>query len=58
MINAVRSLALGDVPPPVRQQLFAGQSTASLVVQSMVWTAALALVFGYLAVRRYNSASS
>lgn len=41
-----------------RHQLFAGQSTTSLDVQSLVWAAAIGLVFGYLAVRRYNSTAS
>lgn len=58
VINAVRSLTLGDVSTPVRRQLFAGQSTTSLIVQSLIWTAAIALGFGYLAVRRYNSTAS
>jgi len=58
VINAVRSLTLGDVPAPVRQQMFAGQSTTSLIVQSLIWTAAIASVFGFLAVRRYNSSST
>ena len=58
VINAVRSLTLGDLPTPVRQQLFAGQSTTSLIVQSLIWTAAIASVFGFLAVRRYNSSST
>jgi ABC transporter DrrB family efflux protein len=58
VINAVRSLTLGDLPTPIRQQLFAGQSTTSLIVQSLIWTAAIASVFGFLAVRRYNSSST
>jgi ABC-2 type transport system permease protein/oleandomycin transport system permease protein len=58
VINAVRDLTLGNVGPAQRHQLFAGQSTTSLVVQSLIWTAAIAVVFGYLAVRRYNSTSS
>ncbi len=58
VINSVRSLTLGDIPAPVRQQLFAGQSTTSLIVQSLIWTVAIASVFGFLAVRRYNSSST
>jgi ABC transporter DrrB family efflux protein len=58
VINTVRDLTLGTVGPAQRQQLFAGQSTTSLVVQSLVWTAAIGLTFGFLAVRRYNSTSS
>ena len=58
VINSVRSLTLGDIPAPVRQQLFAGQSTTSMIVQSLIWTVAIASVFGFLAVRRYNSSST
>ena len=58
VINSVRSLTLSDIPAPVRQQLFAGQSTTSLIVQSLIWTVAIASVFGFLAVRRYNSSST
>jgi len=58
VINSVRSLTLGDIPAPVRQQLFAGQSTTSLIVQSLIWTVAIASIFGFLAVRRYNSSST
>jgi ABC transporter DrrB family efflux protein len=55
VIDAVRDLTLGNVTATQRQQLFAGQSTTSLVVQSLVWTVAIGSVFGFLAVRRYNS---
>ena len=58
VINAFRSLTIGDVTAAQRQQLFAGQSTSSLVVQSLLWTLGIGLVFGYLCVRRYNSTSS
>ncbi|HEX6507165.1 MAG TPA: ABC transporter permease [Chloroflexota bacterium] len=58
VIDAVRALTVGDVTEAQRQSLFAGQSTPSLVVQSLLWAAAIGLVFGYLAVRRYNSTSS
>jgi ABC-2 type transport system permease protein/oleandomycin transport system permease protein len=58
VINAVRALTLGHVTPALRTQLFAGQSTESLVLQSLLWSAAIALVFGFLAVRRFNSTSS
>ena len=58
VINAVRDLTLGNVSTAQRHQLFAGQSTTSLVVQSLIWSLVIALVFGYLAVRRYNSTSS
>jgi ABC transporter DrrB family efflux protein len=58
VINTVRDLTLGTVGPAQRTQLFAGQSTTSLVVQSLAWTVVIGLVFGFLAVRRYNSTSS
>jgi len=58
VIDAVRDLTLGNVTASQRHQLFAGQSTTALVVQSLVWTAGIGLVFGFLAVRRYNSTTS
>jgi ABC transporter DrrB family efflux protein len=58
VINAVRDLTLGNVTPVQRQELFAGRSTTYLVVVSLIWTVAIGLVFGYLAVRRYNSTKS
>lgn len=57
VINAVRALTFGNVTDAQRQALFTGQSTASLVIQSLLWSLGIGLVFGYLAVRRYNSAS-
>jgi ABC transporter DrrB family efflux protein len=58
VINSVRDLTLGDVTAVQRRALFAGQSTTSLVVQSLLWTVAIGLVFGALAVRRYNATTS
>ena len=58
VINAVRDLTIGNVSGAQRAQLFSGQTTTSLVVQSLVWAVAIGLVFGYLAVRRYNSTTS
>jgi ABC transporter DrrB family efflux protein len=58
VINAVRDLTLGNVTPAQRQELFAGRSTTYLVVVSLIWTVAIAVVFGYLAVRRYNSTTT
>jgi ABC transporter DrrB family efflux protein len=58
VINAVRSLTIGDVSSAQRSELFAGQSTSSLVIQSLLWALGIGLVFGFLAVRRYNSTSS
>ncbi|MGI8697271.1 MAG: ABC transporter permease [Mycobacteriales bacterium] len=57
IINAVRSLVLGDIPPSVRQSLFAGQGTVSLVLQALAWSAGLILVFGWLSVRKYRRLS-
>lgn len=57
VINAVRSLTLGDLPPQARSALFDGASTASLVWQSVAWTIGLGLVFGYLAVAKYKRLS-
>jgi len=58
VIDALRALTIGDISAAQRQALFAGQSTASLVIQSLLWALAIGLVFGSLAVRRYNSTSS
>ena len=58
VINAVRSLTLGDIPAGARQSLFDGASTASLVWQSIAWTVGLGALFGWLAVRTYKSLSS
>lgn len=58
VIDAVRALAIGTISPAQRTALFAGQSTSSLVVQSLLWSLAIGLVFGYLAVRRFNSTAS
>ena len=55
VINAVRDLTLGNVSVAQRHQLFAGQSTSALIIQSLLWTVGIGLVFGYLALRRYNS---
>lgn len=58
VINTVRDLTLGNVSAAQRLELFAGQSTTSLVIQSLLWTAGIGLFFGYLSVRRYNSTAS
>ena len=58
LINTVRDLTLGNVSAMQRDALFAGQSTTSLVLQSLLWTAAIGGVFSYLAVRRYSSMTS
>jgi len=58
VINLVRDLTLGNVTQAQRHQLFAGQSTTALIIQSLLWSAGIGLVFGYLAVRRYNSTAA
>ncbi len=57
VINAMRSLTLGDIPPEARRALFDGASTSSLVLQSIAWTVGLGAVFGWLAVNKYKSLS-
>jgi ABC transporter DrrB family efflux protein len=58
VVNVVRSAVLGDIPDSVREGLLAGQSTLSLVWQSLAWTAGFTLVFGWIAVRKYRSLAS
>lgn len=58
VVNALRSLVIGDISPAMRDGLFAGQSTLSLVLQSLAWTAGFTLVFGWLAVRKYRRLAS
>jgi ABC transporter DrrB family efflux protein len=58
VIDALRDLTLGDVTAIERRALFDGQSTTALVVQSLIWTVGIGVVFGFLAVRRYNQTSS
>lgn len=55
VVSAFRSLVIGNIPPQARQELFDGQGTASLVLQSIAWTAVLSVVFGSLAVRKYRN---
>jgi len=55
VINALRDLTLGTVGPQERHVLFAGQSTTSLVLQSVAWTLGIGLVFGTVAIRRFSS---
>jgi ABC transporter DrrB family efflux protein len=58
VINTVRDLTLGNVTTAQRVALFAGRSTTSMVLQSLAWTIGIGVVFGFLAVRRYNSTAS
>jgi len=57
VVNAVRSLSLGDLPPAVRDRLFGGASTTSLVLQALAWTVGITIVFGVLSVRSYRRIS-
>jgi ABC-2 type transport system permease protein/oleandomycin transport system permease protein len=58
VVNALRSLVLGDISPATRDALLGGQSTLSLVLQSLAWTVGFTLVFGWLAVRKYRRLAS
>ena len=59
VINAVRDLSLGNVNHAgTAQELFNGRSTTFLVLVSLAWTVGIAVVFGYLSVRRYNETTS
>jgi len=58
VINAARSLILGDTATPEqREMLLGGASTSSLVLQSLLWTLGIGLVFGVLCTRRYRGLS-
>jgi ABC transporter DrrB family efflux protein len=56
VINAARSLILGDTATPQQRELLLGGSgTGSLVLQSLAWTVGIGLLFGVLCTRRYRS---
>ncbi len=56
VINAARSLILGDQATPTqRELLLGGQDTTSLVLQSLAWTIGIALLFGALCTRKYRN---
>ncbi|MDN5790591.1 MAG: ABC transporter permease [Micrococcales bacterium] len=56
VINAARSLILGDTATPEQRDLLLGGSgTASLVLQSLAWTIGIGVVFGLLCTRRYRN---
>jgi ABC transporter DrrB family efflux protein len=58
VINAARSLILGDTATPEqRELLLGGASTGSLVLQSLAWTLGIGLLFGILCTRRYRGLS-
>ena len=55
VINAARSLILGDTATAEQRQLLLGGSgTGSLVLQSLAWTLGIGLLFGVLCTRRYR----
>ena len=59
VINAARSLILGNEATPMqRELLLGGTSTGSLVWQSLAWTIGIGIVFGLLCTRKYRSLSS
>ncbi len=58
VINAARSLILGETATPEQRQLLLGGSgTGSLVLQSLAWTLGIGLLFGVLCTRRYRRLS-
>jgi ABC transporter DrrB family efflux protein len=58
VINAARSLILGDTATPQQRELLLGGSgTSSLVLQALLWTLGIGLLFGVLCTRRYRSLS-
>lgn len=58
VINAARSLILGDSATPAqRELLLAGSSTSSLVLLALAWTLAIGLLFGFLCTRKYRNLS-
>jgi ABC transporter DrrB family efflux protein len=58
VVNAVRSLTEPHLGALARQQLFDGESTSSLVLQSLGWALLIIAVFGFLAVRKYRNLSA
>jgi ABC transporter DrrB family efflux protein len=58
VINAARSLILGDTATPEqRELLLGGAGTSGLVLQSLAWTLGIGLLFGVLCTRRYRRLS-
>jgi ABC transporter DrrB family efflux protein len=55
VINAARSLILGDsATAEQRELLLGGSGTGSLVLQSLLWSLGIGLLFGILCTRRYR----
>lgn len=58
VINAARSLILGDeATAQQRELLLGGSSTGTLVGLSLVWTVGIGIVFGVLCTRKYRHLS-
>jgi ABC transporter DrrB family efflux protein len=58
VVNAARSLILGDTATPQqRELLLGGTGTGSLVLQSLAWTLGIGVLFGVLCTRRYRGLS-
>lgn len=56
VINAARSLILGDSTTPAQRSLLLGDTgTSALVLQSLAWTIGIGLVFGLLCTRKYRN---
>lgn len=56
VINAARSLILGDTATPQqRELLLGGTGTTSLVLHSLAWTIGIGLVLGLLCTRKYRN---
>lgn len=56
VINAARSLILGDTATPEqREVLLGGQGTGALIIQALLWTLGIGLLFGVLCTRKYRN---
>lgn len=56
VINAARSLILGDSATPMqREMLLGGMETNSLILQALAWTIGIGIVFGVLCTRKYRN---
>jgi ABC-2 type transport system permease protein/oleandomycin transport system permease protein len=56
VINAARSLILGDNATPAQRSLLLGDTgTGSLILQALAWSLGIGLVFGVLCTRKYRN---